>query len=437
MFVVLPSAASVLQHLPRSTAEHEREAFRTFKAIPWLCKKRSLQHCQPWTFRTGPLLFQANGTTTMASRKTASRNKVNIEANVHLQADSRQRPPSTIQSKLEHRDFPNAHGISDTDFEDAVLKRHGREAVDLLPMTIDPRMLESGLAHGSPPVEAPMLGDYDGIYEPNAFHLDQDVAQDICGSYSSQQMSPRMPSPTTDFDVFEYIHEQPSQTPQPGTPGRASLLAASRGRAESAQRLTEPISRRRHIKAQRTREPQTQEELDLEANGRTPATAQFQAYFSNEVDAAEKFQRSMELYRKLPEQCTFPADDRTFPQTDEAKKELVKKIFDAINDWSSYREWPQVVSVEARDRFIDEWLVKNASPPKSSAHTVIPADELRPDPEELARMVPSLKKQQTIVISRELNDQMVEWISWDLLKAAMAAQQGLTQIPQWCIADGA
>jgi hypothetical protein len=269
----------------------------------------------------------------------------------------------------------------------------------------------------------PLLEYPDGIYEPGNFLTDAGQARELTRFSEPSPFNTientYEATPLSDYDLSEFLWEEPQDDRE--ATGYEKQITTPLVRAESGISMSlEPIPRRRQVKAPRTRDPRNREELNLHIRSTEPATASFQTYFSNEVDAEEKYQRYLDLYRKLPDECTFPSNDDTFPKSDVAKQALVKKLFDAISDWGSYREWPQVVSTEMRDRFIDNWLAKNPGATGLSQRISIPAEELRPSPEELARMAPPLGRQQAIVLSRELNDQMVEWISWDLLVSSSA-----------------
>lgn len=143
-------------------------------------------------------------------------------------------------------------------------------------------------------------------------------------------------------------------------------------------------------------------------------TFEYQKYFHSPMDASTKLKRLLELFRKSEDNCSSPSTDSTFPQSNEDKKRYVEKLFNAINDWENINEWSQTLVPEERNRVIDEHRrmkeeANGATPDKKPND--IPLDEIRPSRDDL----PTLDVQQKKILGRQLNDQTVEWLCWELI----------------------
>ncbi|KAL6910240.1 hypothetical protein GGI43DRAFT_419706 [Trichoderma evansii] len=194
--------------------------------------------------------------------------------------------------------------------------------------------------------------------------------------------------------------------------------------------------KRRVIKAHMTTKVDNSEDFEIKKESEKSPTYKYQEYFHSPEDASMKLKRLLELYRKPEDSCSNPSTDSTFPQSDEDKKEYVKKLFKAINEWEIINEWSQTLNVEQRSQVMDELRhmkeeANSKTPDKKPID--ISMDEMRPSRDKL----PPVPIQQKKILGRQLNDQTVEWLCWELIGAAIQSQQGNTQIPYWCGADGA
>ncbi|KFA78674.1 hypothetical protein S40288_09486 [Stachybotrys chartarum IBT 40288] len=182
-------------------------------------------------------------------------------------------------------------------------------------------------------------------------------------------------------------------------------LVHKANRLPNGRSLPEPG--RRHVKPRQYKNAEVREDRDLVGDSHLAPTGKFTGYFSSKSDADKKRLRIAEFYQKPAEACSTPETDNTFPQSDEDYKAYVKQIFDAIFDWSDILEWLQVSEPAVRERVA--LAVKNKSIKGNQAK------DMRPRPEDLAAMPPMLKEQRRKILGRDLNDQIVELLSWDLL----------------------
>ncbi|UKZ80381.1 hypothetical protein TrVFT333_008140 [Trichoderma virens FT-333] len=216
-----------------------------------------------------------------------------------------------------------------------------------------------------------------------------------------------------------------------------SLTSSTRKRNISVAGLEKsPVApKKRVIKPQLTAKVNNSEDFEIQKDSELPPTGTYKAYFHTVDVARKKLQRLLELYRKPRESCSFPSTDDTFPTSDEDKMTYIRNLFDAINDWSNFREWPQALKTEERNRIMDNIRRKQAG--NADAGADISLDDMRPSQEELESILPPLQDQQKRILGRLLSDQTIEWLCWELIEAAVQSQQGITQIPHWCGADGA
>ncbi|KAH7324950.1 hypothetical protein B0I35DRAFT_476151 [Stachybotrys elegans] len=187
----------------------------------------------------------------------------------------------------------------------------------------------------------------------------------------------------------------------------------------------EPAPRRRVVKPQISKTEETGADIMLVKAGQLPPTGQYQCYFASKVDADEKHARLTEFYRKPASLCTFPDKDETFPGDDAATVALVIQVFYAIYDWSNFREWPQTIDPVARSACMDSSGVQREGRLLYSNPTV---DGSSLTSNEWATMLPPIKEQQQAILGRELNDQMVEWMSWDLVESYSSLQARIDAI---------
>ncbi|KAL6880882.1 hypothetical protein J3F83DRAFT_710741 [Trichoderma novae-zelandiae] len=216
-----------------------------------------------------------------------------------------------------------------------------------------------------------------------------------------------------------------------------SAASSSRKRNMAVADLEKsPVApKKRVIKPQLTAKVDNSEDFEIQKDSEMNPTGVYQGYFQNWDVARKKLQRLLELYRKPKENCSYPPNDETFPVTDEDKIGYIKDLFDAINDWSHFREWSQALKTEDRNRIIDRLRRRYAG--NENAEADISLDDMRPTQQELESILPPLQAQQKKILGRLLSDQTVEWLCWELVEAAVQSQQGKTQIAHWCGADGA
>ncbi|KAL7921753.1 hypothetical protein ACQKWADRAFT_113311 [Trichoderma austrokoningii] len=218
----------------------------------------------------------------------------------------------------------------------------------------------------------------------------------------------------------------------------SSVKSSPRKRSAAAARIDKsPVGpKKRVIKAHITAKVDNSEDFQLKMESDKLPTFEYQEYFHSPVDASTKLKRLLELYRKPEDSCSSPSTDSTFPQGNEDKRKYVEKLFHAINDWESINEWTQTLPPDERTRLMGEHRqmkeeANSGTPDEKPVE--ISLEEIRPSRDEL----PTLDIQQKKILGRQLNDQTVEWLCWELIEAAIQSQQGYTQIPYWCGADGA
>ncbi|PTB79069.1 hypothetical protein M440DRAFT_1436439 [Trichoderma longibrachiatum ATCC 18648] len=242
------------------------------------------------------------------------------------------------------------------------------------------------------------------------------------GRYRSQG-SPEEPVPTS--MVFAnssqpslYISSPLSVVSPPPSAG-----SSSRKRNPAAADLEKsPVApKKRVIKPQLTAKVDNSEDFEIQKDSEMPPTGVYQGYFQNRDEARRKLQRLLEMYRKPKENCSYPSNDDTFPVTDAGKIAYIKKLFDAINDWSNFREWSQALKTEDRNRIIDRLRRGHAGGDNGdngdNAEADISLDDMRPSPQELEAILPPLEAQQKKILGRLLSDQTVEWLCWELIEA--------------------
>ena len=181
---------------------------------------------------------------------------------------------------------------------------------------------------------------------------------------------------------------------------------------------------RRQIKPIPTsRELTPREESLLNAREKKPSGI-FQGYFPNSESANEELTVMLSLYDRPVSACTFPETDKTFPTTPEEQVLLVRQIFDAIMDWSDYKEWTQAVDLKTRESFIQEIMEKRIKDGMDLTDVEdVPLSRLDIRREELQAILPPLETQQKKVLSRDLNDQTAEFLSWSLMVSTFCVLQ--------------
>ncbi|EHK24332.1 uncharacterized protein TRIVIDRAFT_198948 [Trichoderma virens Gv29-8] len=195
-----------------------------------------------------------------------------------------------------------------------------------------------------------------------------------------------------------------------------SLTSSTRKRNISVAGLEKsPVApKKRVIKPQLTAKVNNSEDFEIQKDSELPPTGTYKAYFHTVDVARKKLQRLLELYRKPRESCSFPSTDDTFPTSGEDKMTYIRNLFDAINDWSNFREWPQALKTEERNRIMDNIRRKQAG--NGDAGADVSLDDMRPSQEELESILPPLQDQQKRILGRLLSDQTIEWLCWELIR---------------------
>ncbi|KAL7810922.1 hypothetical protein V8C26DRAFT_437766 [Trichoderma gracile] len=200
------------------------------------------------------------------------------------------------------------------------------------------------------------------------------------------------------------------------SPPQSAGSSSRKRNAAAADLEKSPVApKKRVIKPQLTAKVDNSEDFEIQKDSEMAPTGVFQGYFQNCDVARKKLQRLLELYRKPKENCSYPSNDETFPVTDEDKIGYIKNLFDAINDWSNFREWSQALKTEDRNRIIDRLRRRHAG--SDNAEADISLDDMRPSPQELEAILPPLEAQQKKILGRLLSDQTVEWLCWELIEA--------------------
>lgn len=152
---------------------------------------------------------------------------------------------------------------------------------------------------------------------------------------------------------------------------------------------------------------ETSDDFELAKAVENPSTGKFRGFFTSLEHSKERLARLLELHRKDERRCTFLATDPTFPNSDAAWVAMVRRVVEAISDWSKYLEWIQIVSIESRDQFLVQLQAQVAE-----ANFIPGMREMRPSDDTLSKLLPSLEEQQRKILgSRPLSDLVVELIS--------------------------
>lgn len=199
----------------------------------------------------------------------------------------------------------------------------------------------------------------------------------------------------------------------------SSVPSSARKRNISVADLEKsPVApKKRVIKPQLTTKVDNSEDFEIQKDSELAPTGIYKGYFHSVDVARKKLQRLLELYRKPRESCSFPFSDDTFPISDDDKMIYIRNLFDAINDWSHFREWPQALKTEERNRIMDNMRRKQAG--SDDAGTDISLDDMRPSQEELESILPPLQDQQKKILGRLLSDQTIEWLCWELIVSSL------------------
>ncbi|EFY89630.1 hypothetical protein MAC_04283 [Metarhizium acridum CQMa 102] len=179
----------------------------------------------------------------------------------------------------------------------------------------------------------------------------------------------------------------------------------------------------------------TPESKAIHDKSKESPTRVFQELFESKHHAEKSLETIMELHRKSVADCSFPADDESFPKTDEEYRQRVRQVFDAICDWSYILEWRKVLPKGQEYRIGTEFSHDRPERRQEESMDDPPADFM-PTEAELANILPPVEDQQRRVLRQIPNDQTIEWISWGIVDAAIKSQQGNTQVPYWCVSEG-
>ncbi|KAL7944265.1 hypothetical protein V8C42DRAFT_358463 [Trichoderma barbatum] len=211
---------------------------------------------------------------------------------------------------------------------------------------------------------------------------------------------------------------QPLAMPSPLSvisPPTSATSSARKRNISAADLESSPVApKKRVIKPQLTAKVDNSEDFEIQKDSELPPTGIYKAYFHTVDLARKKLQRLLELYRKPRENCSFPSTDATFPASDRDKMVYIKNLFDAINDWSHFREWPQALKTDERNRIMDGMRRKQAG--SDDVGIDISLDDMRPSQQELDSILPPLQAQQKKILGRLLSDQTVEWLCWELIR---------------------
>ncbi|KAL7937332.1 hypothetical protein V8C35DRAFT_331184 [Trichoderma chlorosporum] len=241
---------------------------------------------------------------------------------------------------------------------------------------------------------------------------------DMPGRAASVMMPTREADESMRTSVMQQPLDQSLNPPSPlsVTSPSTSLPSSARKRnIEIADLEKSPVApKKRVIKPQLTAKVDNSEDFEIQKDSELAPTGVYQAYFRTVDVSRKKLQRLLELYRKPRESCSFPSTDDTFPTSDEDKMVYIKNLFDAISDWSHFREWPQALKTEERNRIMDSMRRKQAGNDDGGAD--ISLDDLRPSQEELESLLPPLQDQQKKILGRLLSDQTIEWLCWELIR---------------------
>ncbi|KAG8417963.1 hypothetical protein J3458_005411 [Metarhizium acridum] len=158
----------------------------------------------------------------------------------------------------------------------------------------------------------------------------------------------------------------------------------------------------------------TPESKAIHDKSKESPTRVFQELFESKHHAEKSLETIMELHRKSVADCSFPADDESFPKTDEEYRQRVRQVFDAICDWSYILEWRKVLPKGQEYRIGTEFSHDRPERRQEESMDDPPADFM-PTEAELANILPPVEDQQRRVLRQIPNDQTIEWISWGIV----------------------
>ncbi|POR36359.1 Uncharacterized protein TPAR_03451 [Tolypocladium paradoxum] len=162
-----------------------------------------------------------------------------------------------------------------------------------------------------------------------------------------------------------------------------------------------------------------------EIQKKTP-TRQFPGLFTSAAAANDALAVFQNLYRKPLRECTTPIEDESFPGSDEEMVAVVKSVFEAIVDWSYILEWKSALSREAKSQ-----VARKLSAKGSGKEAKPDLDGLRPSPQELEKLLPSIDVQQKMILGQIPSDQTIEWVSWGIVHSKQLVKSLLTAGGGW------
>jgi hypothetical protein len=206
--------------------------------------------------------------------------------------------------------------------------------------------------------------------------------------------------------------EQPTTQPSKrnASDGIGNSSRAKRGRARKASLATPELL-----------DPNT---VAMHDNSEEAPTREFQGLFLNRDHAQQALQSAMETYRKPESQCTFPADDETFPKSDQEHRAKVGQVFNAICDWSCIHEWKTLLPKDEEEDVIIQLLLNARSERRCREATSGEKRDFAPTEAELASILPPIQVLQQKVLRQVPNDQTIEWISWGVVVCVTSSAGG-------------
>ncbi|ODA82734.1 hypothetical protein RJ55_01243 [Drechmeria coniospora] len=167
---------------------------------------------------------------------------------------------------------------------------------------------------------------------------------------------------------------------------------------------------------------------DLATKAKELQTGTFQGLFVDATAAENALMELGNLYRKPLRDVTVPAEDATFPTTADEMTAVVKKVFDAIMDWSYILEWKAAVSRNDKLRI----MKRLTSAGGGTDHGLdVGPEGLRPPVEELLAILPSVKLQQQRILGQVPSDLIIELVSWGVVHSKQLVKSLLTAGDGW------
>lgn len=231
----------------------------------------------------------------------------------------------------------------------------------------------------------------------------------------------------------------------PSTPIKSP--PAGRGVKRDASAVPTPESEGKslkRLKTNRIRSPTTADETRFHALATSPPTQDYSALFNSYEDMQHSLEITKRLYRSPANLCTTAATDATFPSTNASMIKYVRDVFNAIMDWNHYIEWMQTVPKAVKDARMAQLYPKiDAARAEArrrngqKGQLVLTVDDLYPTADVKSQHLHDWMQQQVAVLGRPCNNYAAETLAWQLVHAAINAQQGMGQSVSWTASDGA